>query len=150
MEIVQVPASRAFPRRYRRRSMFDGYGEGYVDWSDRVRVTTEIYEHVTSVLGRAPIIQIRRSNRSSSSGRAFGSYLIQIRAGANIKDIQNVMVHEVTHTMNVGQKHSPLFYRSMFANIKKCGYDLDYSIQREGNYKSRNSKKAARAAKRAA
>ena len=130
MEIVQVPASRAFPRRYRRRSMFDGYGEGYVDWSDRVRVTTEIYEHVTSVLGRAPIIQIR--------------------AGANIKDIQNVMVHEVTHTMNVGQKHSPLFYRSMFANIKKCGYDLDYSIQREGNYKTRNSKKAARAAKRAA
>jgi hypothetical protein len=148
MEIIQVPATVAFPRR-RRRALTLLPNASHVSHADRIRVAKEIYDHVTNALGVYPHAEFRRRNHPSSSGVAYGKWLIKVRCGWDRADIQSVMVHEFTHTMAIGEGHSPAFYRLFFENIKKCGYDLQYSINREKGYKPRNSAKAARAAMRA-
>jgi hypothetical protein len=153
MEVIQVDANVAFPRKGWTRkgkmgTIFFPPNSTHVSHADRIRVAKSIYNHVAKTLGVSPRIEFRRANRPSSSGVAYGSWLIKVRCGYDRADIQNVIVHEVTHTMFPREKHSPVFYREFFKNIQKCGYDLQYSINREKGYKPRNSAKAARAAMR--
>jgi hypothetical protein len=111
----------------------------------RIEDAQAILAHVVSVAGHSPtVVKFRRANRRSSSGVAYGSWAITIRVGSDIRDTRSVIVHEVAHTLVPGEKHSAKFYEVMFKLVRDCGYDMEYSLMRERDYKPRNSAKAAR------
>jgi hypothetical protein len=142
MEVVQVDARVAFPRSRTTRPVH----------VDRKAEARRIFEHVSKVAGYdTPEFVVRQSRYAKqSSGRNMGGWRIVVTLGSSEADWRSVIAHEVTHTICARKcrslRHDARFYKEFFALIKKCGYDLQYSINREKGYKPRNSAKAARAA----
>lgn len=117
---------------------------------DAAIIRENIEENIGDV--RVPVFVVRLRNtryNKYSSGRAWGCIQITVTLGTDINDMRSVIAHEYAHILNAyhrtGNGHDDAFYRHLFALVKRCGYDVAYTVKREKGYKPRSSQRVARA-----
>lgn len=107
-----------------------------------------------------PKIVWRNADRKHSGGRAYlplgkryvykgKTYFrykgrqskIVVTAGTDLQDQKLVLLHEIAHIANpLGEVHGKNFWRTAWKLYKHFGIDLDYTLNRENNYKKEAGK----------